>query len=63
MKLTETLRYPGSRVVGYAEDVVYDDEVLATHELVIEKCVISEGPKLFLRIYPVAKTNLHTLRK
>ena len=23
--------------------------------------VISEGPKLFLRIYPVAKTNLHTL--
>ena len=36
VKPTETVAYSGCRVVGYAEDVVYHDKVLATHALEVE---------------------------
>ena len=57
VKLTETLRYLGGRVVGYAQNGSGDTEVLATHALVIEVVCQFGGPKYILRIYPVAKLN------
>ena len=45
VKLTETLRYSGGHVVGYAQNVSGDDEVLATHALVIEVVCHFGGPK------------------
>ena len=55
LKLTETLRDSGGRVVGYAQNVYCDSEVLETHALVIEVVCHFGGPKYILRIYPVAK--------
>ena len=63
VKLTETLRYSGGRVVGYAQNVSGDDGVLATHALVIEVVCHFGGPKYILRIHPVAKLNSDKLRE
>lgn len=63
VKLTETLRYSGGRVVGYAQNGSGDTEVLATHALVIEVVCHFGGPKYILRIYPVAKLNSDQLKE
>lgn len=63
VKLTETLRYSGGRVVGYAQNGSCDTEVLATHALVIEVVCHFGGPKYILRIYPVAKLNSDQLKE
>ena len=36
INLTKTLKYSRGRVVSYAENVGFDNEVLATHTLVVE---------------------------
>ena len=63
VKLTETLRYSGGRVVGYAQNDSGDNEVLATHALVIEILCHFGGPKYIQCIYPVAKLNSDQLRE
>ena len=63
VKLTETLRYSGGRVLGYAQNASGDNEVLATHALVIEVVCHHGGPKYLLHIYPVAKLNSDQLKK
>ena len=63
VKLTETLRYSGGRVVGYAQNDFCDSEVLATHALVIEVVCHFGGPKYILRIYPVAKLDSDQLKE
>ena len=63
VKLIEKLRYTGGRVIGYAEKVAKDQEILATHALVIEIVCHYGGPKYILRIHPVAKLNSATLGK
>ena len=63
VKLTETLRYSGGRVVGYAQNGSCDSEVLATHAIVIEVVCHFSGPKYILRIYPVAKLDSDQLKK
>ncbi|XP_076811672.1 uncharacterized protein LOC143458706 [Clavelina lepadiformis] len=63
VKLTETLRYSGGRVVGYAQNGSGDTEVLATHALVIEVVCHFGGPRYILRIYPVAKLNSDQLKQ
>ena len=55
VKLTETLRYSGGHVVGYAKNGSADAGLLATHALVIEVVCHFGGPKYILRIHPVAK--------
>ncbi len=62
MKLTETLKYLGGRVVGYAENGFGDTEVLATDALVIEVVCHFGGPKYILRIYSIAKLNLDQVK-
>ena len=62
VKLTETLRYSGGHVVGYAQNRSGDAEVLATHALVIEVVCYFGGPKYILRIHPVAKLNSDQLK-
>jgi len=62
VKLTETLRYSGGHVVGYAQNDSGDIEVLATHALVIEVVCHFGGSKYILRIYPVAKLNSDHLK-
>ena len=62
MKLTETLRYSGGHVVGYAQNGSGDAEVLATHALVIEVVCHFGGPKYILRIHLVAKLNSDQLK-
>ena len=49
--------------MGYAEKVAKDQEILATHALVIEIVCHYGGPKYILRIHPVAKLNSATLGK
>ena len=44
VKLTETIRYSDSCVVGYAQNGSYDSEVLATHALVIVVVCHFGGP-------------------
>ena len=63
VKLTETLRYSGGHVVGYAQNGSGDTEVLATHALVIEVVCHFGGPRYILRIYPVTKLNSDQLKK
>ena len=63
MKLTETLRCSGGRVVGNAQNGSGDGEVLATHALVIEVVCHFGGPKYILHIYPVAKLNSDQLKE
>ena len=63
VKLTETFRYSGGRVVGFAQNGSCDSEVLATHALVIEVVCHFGGPKYILRIYPVAKLDSDQLKE
>ena len=63
VNLTETLRYSGGRVVGYAQNGSCDSEVLATHALVIEVVCHFGAPKYILRIYPVAKLDSDQLKE
>ena len=63
VKLTETLRCSGGRVVGYAQNGSCDSEVLATHALVIEFFWHFDGPKYILCIYPVAKLDSGKLKE
>ena len=62
MKLTETLRFSGGRVVGYAQNASRDTEILATHALVLEVVCHYGGPKYILSITPVAKLNSDKLK-
>ena len=62
VKLTETLRFSGGSVVGYAQNDSSDTEILATHALVLEVVCHYGGPKYMLRIYPVAKLNSNQLK-
>ena len=62
VKLTETLRYSGGHVVGYAQNGSGDAEVLATYALVTEVVCHFGGPKYILRIHPVAKLNSDQLK-
>ena len=55
-KLTETLRYSGGRVGGYTENVVFDDEVLATHALVVKVVCHFVGSKCLLLYSSICKT-------
>ena len=63
VKLTETLRYSGGRVVGYAQNGSCDSEVLAIHALVIEVVCHFGGSKYILRIYPVAKLDSNQVKE
>ena len=63
MKLTETLRYSGGCVFGYAQNGSGDAEVLATHALVIEVVCHFGGPKYILRIHTVVKLNSDQLKE
>lgn len=63
VKLTETLRYSGGRVVGYSQNNSCNTDVLATHALVIEVVCHYGGPKYILRIHPVAKLNSDQLKE
>ena len=63
MKLTETLRFSGGSVVGYAHIDSSDTEILATHALVLEVVCHYGGPKYMLRIYPVAKLDSNQLKE
>ena len=63
VKITETLRYSGGRVVGYAQNGSGDGEVLAIYALVIEVVCHFGGPKYILRIYPVTKLNSDQLKE
>ena len=63
VKLIETLRYSGVRVVGYAQNGSCDSEVLTTHSLVIEVVCHFGGPKYILRIYSVAELDLDQLKE
>ena len=63
VKLTETLRYSGGCVVGYAKNGSCNSKVLATHALVIEVVCHFGGPKYILHIYPVAKLDSDQLKE
>ena len=63
VKLTETIRYSDSCVVGYAQNGSYDSEVLATHALVIVVVCHFGGPIYILRIYSVAKLDSDQLKE
>ena len=63
VKLTETLRFSGGRVAGYAQNAFNDSEVFATHALVLEVVCYYSGPKYILHIYPVAKLNSNQLKE
>ena len=62
-KLTKILRSSGGGLVGYAENVVFDDKVLATHALVVEVACHFEGPKYVPSIHPITKLNSDTLKE
>ena len=63
VKLTETLRYSGGKILGYAENNLNDNEVIATHAMVMEILCHFGGPRYILNIYPVAKLNSDQLKK
>ena len=53
VKLTQTLRFSGGHILGYEQNG--DNEVLATHALVLEIVCHHGGPRHILRVCPVAK--------
>ena len=63
VKLMSTLRFSGGHVLGYAENSQrsQDNDILATHALVIEIVCHHGGPRYILRVKPVAKLNADDL--
>ena len=60
VKLTATLRYSGGHILGYA---VNNQEILATHAMVVETACHYGGPRYILRVIPCAKLSSDDLKK
>ena len=60
VKLTQTLRFSGDHILGYEQNG--DNEVLATHALVLEVVCHHGEPRHILRVCPVAKLKSDDLK-
>ena len=60
VKLTQTLRFSGGHILGYEQNG--DNEVLATHALVLEIVCHHGGTRHILRVCPVAKLKSDDLK-
>ena len=63
VKLVQTMRFTAGHIVGFATNNESDDEMLATHALVVEIVCHFGGPRYILRVCPVSKLNSESLRK
>ena len=63
VKLLETLRFTGGHVKGYAENVEHQQEVLASHAMVVEVACHYGGPKYILRVVPCKKLKTDQLKE
>ena len=59
VKLTATLRFSGGHILGYAQN---NDQLLATHAMVIEIACHYGGPRYILRVIPCAKLSAVQLK-
>lgn len=61
VKLIETLRFSGGHVLGYAENG--EDEMLASHAMVVEVACHFGGPRYILRVLPCKKLTADQLKE
>ena len=58
--LTETLQYSGGHILGYPSN---NQEILATHAMVVEVACHYGGPRYILRVMPCAKLSSDDLKE